>query len=176
MHEIQATLLRLHPLGENGVIAIWISPAGIQRTAAKGALSPKSPFRGSLDLFFQCDIRWSPAKSGDLHTLTSTSIINPRLGLRSHFSRLSAASYFALLLLSTMESGTPAKEEHNLLNRALAYLEKQNPEKRAILHFEKELALIHGIYSDQTPPFTTLLKSSAKLPPLRQSLFDSLEH
>lgn len=175
MDEIPATLIRLHPLGENGRIAVWMTPSGIQRTAARGALSPKSPFRGCLDLFFQCSIRWVPSKSGDLHALSSALLINPRLGLRLHYSRLSAASYFARLLLSTVEAGSPAEEENNLLNRALGYLEKQDPEKKAILHFEKELAQIHGIYSENTPPHAALLKSSGKLPALRQSLLDCLK-
>lgn len=176
MEEIQATLLRLHPLGENGLIAVWMTPLGIQRTAAKGALSPKSAFRGCLDLFFQCSIRWVTSKSGDLHTLASAMPLNPRLGLRTHYSRLSVASYFARLLLATIEPGSPADEEYHLLERALGYLEKQNPEKRAILHFEKELALIHGVYSDKLPPCAALLKPSEKLSSLRESLLDSLEH
>lgn len=175
MDETQATLIRLYPLGENGQIAVWMTPCGIQRTAARGALSPKSPFRGCIDLFFQCAIRWTPSKSGDLHALSSSTLLNPRLGLRLDYSRLSAASYFARLLLSTVEPGTPAEKEYHLLERALGYLERQNPEKRAILHFEKELALIQGIYSEETPPYVSLLKSSGKLPTLRQSLWDCLK-
>ena len=48
-----ATVLKLYPLGENGLIVVWCSGEGIIRTAAKGARKQSSPFAGRLDIFYQ---------------------------------------------------------------------------------------------------------------------------
>ena len=86
-----ATVLKLYPLGENGLIVVWCSEEGIIRTAAKGARKQSSPFAGRLDLFYQCRMQWTQAKKGDLHTLTSADLLSPRLALRKSYLRLSAA-------------------------------------------------------------------------------------
>ena len=51
-----ATVLKLYPLGENGLIVVWCSEEGIIRTAAKGARKQSSPFAGRLDLFYQLSL------------------------------------------------------------------------------------------------------------------------
>lgn len=38
-----ATVLKLYPLGENGLIVVWCSEEGIIRTAAKGARNNPAP-------------------------------------------------------------------------------------------------------------------------------------
>ncbi|MEG0142915.1 MAG: recombination protein O N-terminal domain-containing protein [Akkermansia sp.] len=175
MIEDQATLLRTHPLKETDLIAVWLTSAhGIQRTAVRGALKPKSAFHGCLDLFFLCNIQWVPSKSGDLHSLTGVILLHPRLALRSDYTRLSAAAYFAKLLLLAIEPGTPATGQAHLLNRALAYLEKTTPNQRAIIHFEEELAKINGIYAQGLPAHLALQNAFGHLPKLRQSLLSSL--
>ena len=40
----EATVLKLYPLGENGLIVVWCTEEGIIRTAAKSARKPNSPF------------------------------------------------------------------------------------------------------------------------------------
>ena len=112
-----ATVLKLYPLGENGLIVVWCSEEGIIRTAAKGARKQSSPFAGRLDLFYQCRMQWTPAKTGDLHTLTTVDLISPRLSLRADYSRLSAAGYFARLFLQMLEPDTPIPEFYDLLQR-----------------------------------------------------------
>ena len=47
----EATVLKLYPLGENGLIAVWCTEEGLIRTAAKSARKPCSPFAGRLDIF-----------------------------------------------------------------------------------------------------------------------------
>lgn len=46
----EATVLKLYPLGENGLIAVWCTEEGLIRTAAKSARKPCSPFAGRLDI------------------------------------------------------------------------------------------------------------------------------
>ena len=87
----EATVLKLYPLGENGLIAVWCTEEGLIRTAAKSARKPCSPFAGRLDIFYQCRMQWTQAKKGDLHTLTSADLLSPRLALRKSYLRLSAA-------------------------------------------------------------------------------------
>lgn len=106
----EATVLKLYPLGENGLIVVWCTEEGIIRTAAKSARKPNSPFAGRLDLFYQCRMQWTQAKTGDLHSLTSADLLSPRLPLRKSYLRLSAAGYFARLFLQMLEPDTPIPE------------------------------------------------------------------
>ena len=146
----EATVLKLYPLGENGLIAVWCTEEGLIRTAAKSARKPSSPFTGRLDIFYQCRMQWTQAKKGDLHTLTSADLLSPRLALRKNYLRLSAAGYFARLFLQMLEPDTPIPEFYDLLQRAYTYLENNDPTLRAVLHFEQELARLHGIASRRT--------------------------
>ena len=116
----EATVLKLYPLGENGLIVVWCTEEGIIRTAAKSARKPNSPFARRLDLFYQCRMQWTQAKTGDLHSLTSADLLSPRLPLRKSYLRLSAAGYFARLFLQMLEPDTPIPEFYDLLQRAYA--------------------------------------------------------
>lgn len=42
----EATVLKLYPLGENGLIAVWCTEEGLIRTAAKSARKPAAPLPG----------------------------------------------------------------------------------------------------------------------------------
>ncbi|MCX6892658.1 MAG: recombination protein O N-terminal domain-containing protein, partial [Verrucomicrobia bacterium] len=49
-------VLRTRRLTETSLIIHWLTPGlGRLATVAKGALRPKSPFRGKLDLFYRAD-------------------------------------------------------------------------------------------------------------------------
>lgn len=170
----EGTILKLYPLGENGLIVVWSTEEGIIRTAARGARKPTSPFSGRLDLFYQCRIQWTQAKHGDLHPLTTADLISPRLSLRTDYSKLSAAGYFARLLLQMLEPGTPTPEFHDLLQRAYAYLEQNTPSVKAIMHFEQELARLHGITHPGLPAHLILKSHFGKLPPQRERLMKEL--
>ena len=147
----EATVLKLYPLGENGLIAVWCTEEGLIRTAAKSARKPCSPFAGRLDIFYQCRMQWTQAKKGDLHTLTSADLLSPRLALRKSYLRLSAAGYFARLFLQMLEPDTPIPEFYDLLQRAYTYLENNDPTLRAVLHFEQELARLPGARHSEIP-------------------------
>lgn len=112
----EATVLKLYPLGENGLIVVWCTEEGIIRTAAKSARKPNSPFAGRLDLFYQCRMQWTQAKTGDLHSLTSADLLSPRLPLRKSYLRLSAAGYFARLFLQMLEPDTPSRNSTTSCN------------------------------------------------------------
>ncbi len=174
-------ILRMLPLGEHGLIICWCTAAhGIIRTAARNARKPGSDYTGRLDLFHECEMLFTPARSGDLHALGSVNLVNPRLGLRKDLARLRLASYMARLLLATVEPGSAAagSEEdaawHKLMAAALDYLEQSQP-RAAILHrFERRLAELHGLYSPTLPPHHALMNHFHSLPAGRAELLESL--
>lgn len=133
------------------------------------------PFAGRLDIFYQCRMQWTQAKKGDLHTLTSADLLSPRLALRKSYLRLSAAGYFARLFLQMLEPDTPIPEFYDLLQRAYTYLENNDPTLRAVLHFEQELARLHGIAHPGIPAHVILKSHFGKLPSQREKLLGSLE-
>jgi DNA repair protein RecO (recombination protein O) len=117
------------------------------KTVAKGALRPKSAFAGRLDLFLTADLGYVESRRSDLHTLREAEVTRHRFGLRDAWVRVLAASYFVQLLEQVAERATPIPELFDLLTRALDYLESHDPDRRAVLHYERELARALGIQS-----------------------------
>lgn len=74
-----------------------------------------------------------------------------------------------------LEPDTPIPEFYDLLQRAYAYLENTNPAPRAILHFEQELARLHGIAHPGIPAHVILKSHFGKLPLQREKLLASLD-
>src|ERR1041385_3597810 len=95
----QALVLRVHPLTETSLIVRWLTrEMGRVATVAKGALRPKSPFRGKLDLFYFADItiRWS--RHSELHALREVTLHDSHPFLRRELGYLQQASYCAALI------------------------------------------------------------------------------
>ncbi len=175
------------PLGEHGLIVCWCTAAhGLIRTAARNARKPGSDYTGRLDLFHECELLFTPARSGDLHSLGSINLVNPRLGLRNSLARLRYASYMARLLLATVEPGSataptaPAAAEtrenaawHALISAALDYLASTTPRPAILERFERRLAELHGLYSPSIPPHMALMHHFQHLPAGRAELLDS---
>ncbi|MGN0837286.1 MAG: DNA repair protein RecO [Akkermansia sp.] len=167
------TILRLYPLGEDGLIVSWCTAdLGIVRTAARGARRPGSETCGRIDLFHECELTYRPATRGDLGSLRSTALLSPRLPLRRELSKLRLASYLCALLSCTVEpeDGNPAW--HSLLAAALDYL-CTAPARPAVLErFERRMAELHGIYSPSISPHRALAQHfTPRLPSGRDSLF-----
>lgn len=130
------------------MIVTWCSAdQGLIKTVAKGALRPKSPFAGRLDLFLSADLAYIESRRSDLHVLREAAVTRHRFGLRESWRRVLAASYFVQLLEQVAERATPIPDLFALLTRALDYLESHDPDLRAVLHYERELARSLGIHS-----------------------------
>ena len=69
-------------------------------------------------------MQWTPAKTGDLHTLTTVDLISPRLSLRADYSRLRGRLLRAPVP-QMLEPDTPIPRFYDLLQRAYAYLKKR---------------------------------------------------
>lgn len=74
-----------------------------------------------------------------------------------------------------LEPDTPIPEFYDLLQRAYTYLENNDPTLRAVLHFEQELARLHGIAHPGIPAHVILKSHFGKLPSQREKLLGSLE-
>ena len=110
----------------------------------------KTPFAGKLDLFFETEISVVQSRKSTLHTLTEVVVRNPFPGIRKNYVRTQAAAYFVELIEICTERDHHEPELYSLLRRAFGYLDGNNPNLRAISHFEIELARIAGVHSVAT--------------------------
>jgi DNA repair protein RecO (recombination protein O) len=171
-----AILLRRTRLGDTSWIITWLTQAhGRLKTAAKGARGPRSPFAGKLDLFFLDDISFAASRRSDLHALREAVLIQPFIGLRADILRTQLAAYFVELIELVTETEHPVPELFDLLLRALGYLDTAEPNLRAMLHFEKELARLLGIDGQQgATPIVAIGRAYNAIPSARAGLLSRL--
>jgi DNA repair protein RecO (recombination protein O) len=148
-----AILLRKRKFSNTSLIVSWCTESlGCIQTVAKGARRAKTPFAGKLDLFFESEISLVPSRKSTLHTLTEVVVTNPFAGIRQTYFRTQAAAYFVELIEICTERDHNEPELYSLLRRAFGYLDKNEPNLRAISHFETELARIAGVHSAAIGP------------------------
>ena len=179
METTAAILLRKTKLTETSLIVTWLTAEhGLMKTVAKGARRPKSPFAGRLDLFFTCEIAVARSSRSDLHALREAVVRDPREGLRSSYNRTRTAAYFVELVELTTEPDQPAPEAFDLLRRAFDYLAAHEPSRRAVLHFENQLARLLGVLGENNAhvePATAIARLAGhELPSVRGQLLKSL--
>src|SRR5712691_7339950 len=147
METTHAILLRKRKLSETSLIISWCTESlGCLDTVAKGARRPKSVFAGKLDLFFEVEIQIKRSPRSNLHTLTEAVLLNPFAGIRETYRRTHAASYFVELIEISTAPEHPVPELFKLLQRAFGYLDANDPNLRAVRHFETELARLAGVH------------------------------
>src|SRR5256714_12580238 len=178
MESSVAILLRKRKFSDTSLIVSWCTESlGCIQTVAKGARRPKSPFAGKLDLFFEAEIQIARSRKSDLHTLTEVALRNPFAGIRENFRRTQAASYFVELIEICTESDHHDSELFALLRRAFTYLSENDPNLRAVLHFETELARIAGVHDTKmlkSDPAMALANLFGRLPSSRAELLKTL--
>ena len=145
-----AILLRKRKFSDTSLIVSWCSESlGCVQTVAKGARRPKSPFAGKLDLFFETEISIISSRKSTLHTLTEVVLKNTFAGIRKNYLRTQAAAYFVELIEICTERDHHEPELFALLRRAFGYLDVNDPNVRAVSHFETELARIAGVHDQK---------------------------
>ena len=163
------------PFGNTSLIVRCLSKqAGRITLMAKGAARPKSPFAGLLDLFYLADFHYQPSRSGDMHTLRELKLIEPHLGLRRSYANLLAAQYFAALIETVTEPGTPVPDDYELFAKALTYLCETDISWRAVERFEQRILTLAGVaHADHDLPraFHAL---HHKVPSLRDDLLKQI--
>jgi DNA repair protein RecO (recombination protein O) len=142
-----AILLRKRTFSDTSLIVSWCTESlCCIQTMAKGARRAKSPFAGKLDLFFETEIQISRSRKSTLHTLTEVVMKNPFPGIRTNYLRTQTAAYFVELIEICTERDHHEPELFSLLRRAFGYLDTNDPNLRAVSHFEAELARIAGVH------------------------------
>ena len=175
MHSTHAIIIRQTRLTDTSLIVHWFTENhGLIKTVAKGARRPKSPFAGKLDLFFGGEIVFQSAKKGELHPLREVAIHDWREGLRSSYTSTLLAGYCCQLVSDAVEPEHPEPAIHDLLERALNHLSEEKPSLKALNHFEKELAGLLGVASEQRSPKDALSDLIGRIPDSRKELVDRL--
>lgn len=178
METTNAILLRKRKLSDTSLIISWCTESlGNLETVAKGARRPKSVFAGKLDLFFETEIQLKRSRKSSLHTLTEAVLRNPFGGIRQNYLRTQTASYFVELVEISTEPEHPAPELFHLLQRAFAYLDRNDANRRAVQHFEGELARLAGVHDSavlKSDPAVALGALFGRLPRGRGALLKVL--
>lgn len=178
MQSTAAILLRKRKFSDTSLIVSWCTESlGCIQTVAKGARRAKTPFAGKLDLFFEAEISVVPSRKSTLHTLAEVVVGNPFAGIRKNYLRTQAAAYFVELIEICTERDHHEPELFELLRRAFGYLDKNDPNLRAIAHFETELARITGVHDGKklkADPAFALGNLFGRLPLSRRPLLKTL--
>lgn len=175
MEEARAILLRRYRFSENSLVVVWFSDRhGKVKTAVRGASKSGGAFAGRLELFTEAEIAFKAQKSGDLHVLTEA-VTAPSAALPSTYATVLAASYFAELCDLLTEPMHPVPDLFALLQRAWGYLRNSPPDRRALLHFEKELASVLGIRDPSLPAHRSLASVLHAMPENRARLLELLQ-
>jgi DNA repair protein RecO (recombination protein O) len=173
-----AILLRKRKFSDTSLIVSWCTDSlGCIQTMAKGARRLKTPFAGKLDLFFETEIQIARSRKSNLHTLTEVTLKNPFRGIRQHYLRAQTAAYFVELIELCTERDYHEPELFTLLRRAFSYLDANDPDLRAVAHFERELARIAGVHDARTlknDPAFALGSLFGRLPLSRTRLLKAL--
>lgn len=142
-------ILRTRPLTETSLIVHWLTPdLGRIATVAKGARRPKSPFRGKLDLFYECEFSFAHSRRSELHTLREVTLRQTRSALRRELGWIEQASYAAVLIERTTETETPLDGCFELFAGFLNALATHPPRPQMIYAFELKLLAALGLPPD----------------------------
>ena len=175
MEHCQGILIRLTKLTDTSWIVHWFTAGhGLIKTVAKGARSPKSPFAGKLDLFFDAEISWAKARSGELHGLREVAVTRTREPIRGDYNAMLLSGYWCRLLELLIELDHPEPELADLLRRALDHVAENGASVRAMHHFEQELARNLGIMGERKQAAGALREALGSLPPQRAQLLERL--
>ncbi|MDA7615565.1 DNA repair protein RecO [Akkermansiaceae bacterium] len=170
MESARGTIIRLTKLSDTSLIILWMSEEeGLLKTVAKGARRPKSAFAGRLDLFVDAGFQWSRSRSSDLHGLREVAVTDYREPLRGNYRDSVVAAYFGQLLEMVLELNHAEPEIFALLQRGLAYLTEEGGSRKAVLHFEKEVARLLGLGDGAQ---RGILNAYGKLPASREHCLD----
>lgn len=178
MQTTAAILLRKRKYSDTSLIVSWCTESlGCIQTIAKGARRAKTPFAGKLDLFFEGEISIIPSRRSTLHTLTEVVLKNPFAGIRRSYLRTQTAAYFVELIEICTERDHHEPELFQLLRRAFGYLDAHHPTRRAVSHFETELARIAGVHDARKlkhDPAFALQNLFGRLPGSRTALLQAV--
>jgi DNA repair protein RecO (recombination protein O) len=143
----EGIILQQHPYSESSLILTWFTKEhGIIRTMAKGALRPKQPLYGKMDLFYSGNLSFQYKEISNLHTLIEVSAFPEYAKLKFSFLHFTAASYFFEIIRNVVEPQTPITEIYELYEKFLQELsQNESINWKWIESHERLLALKLGV-------------------------------
>lgn len=142
-------ILRTRRLTESSLIVHWLTAhEGRIATVAKGALRPRSPFRGKLDLLFKAEFTFARSRRSELHSLREVNVIDLHTPLRRELAWLQQAAYASGFVEHVTETDTPLPEVYQLFDRLLDHLPRQPASATTILTFEMQMLDVLGLSPD----------------------------
>jgi DNA repair protein RecO len=143
----RALVLERHPFSETSlVVSVLTRRHGPLRLLARGAFRPRSRFYAVLDYFDELELSWVPARTGELHSLRSGSMLVRRKGILSDLERFEAA--ISLLELCSLGSrpGMPETPLFDSLSVGLDRLAQGGGAADEVrVRFELEFLRRHGL-------------------------------
>lgn len=143
-------MMRRTAMARGGTIVSWYSAEhGWLETVARGMnrgwkAGKSSPF-AALDLFCTAQFQWKKARRGELHFLQECVVTAHRDGLRRDYASMLLASYCCAMVQQCSEPQQADPEGYDLLRRALDHIASAGASDRAMRHFEREMARLHGV-------------------------------
>ena len=175
MDKARGIVIRLTKLSDTSLIVHWCTKeVGLLKTVAKGARRARSPFAGKLDLFVEAHLVWVPSRTSELHILKEVEVADFRAEIRRGYSETMLAAYFGQLLEKVVEREHPIPELFDLLRRALGYLVKFPADRRALLHYERQLAELLGVGHEGLNAGAALERACGGLPRARMDCLSLL--
>lgn len=140
-------ILRTRPFTETSLIVNWLTQEhGRVSTIAKGARRAKSPFRGKLDLFYECEFNFQRSRRSELHTLREVVLRETNAALRHDLGYLQQASYCSTLIEQTTEKETPLPVILELMRSFLHAMPQAVAQPQNIFAFELKLLNELGLH------------------------------
>lgn len=147
IEETQGIIIRTIRYSESSLIVHWLTEDhGRVSTMVRGALRPKSTFRGKLDLFYHCQISFQRNSRSTLHNLREINLRENFERIRQNVEKISQASYIAQLISKSVEEDTPVDGLFPLLTNFLDNLNQpKKPDLLLVLWFEFRLLQVLGL-------------------------------
>jgi DNA repair protein RecO (recombination protein O) len=104
------------------IVHLFSEDYGYLSVVAKGALRPKSPFRGALETLNLVEIIATTKAGRDLHTLTAATLLNGYQHIRDDLAKTAAAFAAAELVQQLLKSHEPIPSFFNYMTEWLEIL------------------------------------------------------
>ncbi len=105
------------------IVHLFSEDYGYLSVVAKGALRPKSPFRGALETLNLVEIVATTKTGRDLHTLTAATLVNGYQHIRNDLAKTAAAFAAAELVQQLLKSHEPIPAFFNYITEWLKVLD-----------------------------------------------------
>ena len=146
IEKTEAIALRVTGFSNTSLMVAWLTPEGRRLvTSAKGALRPRSPFLGQVDLHYTCEVLYyARGGRGGAHVLRECTPLDTRAALRSNWRAALGASYATDLVDHVAASAPPTPALHALLRATLDRLASRGESAATLLAFETRLLAALG--------------------------------